>query len=328
MTSPSDNDKNKDAASDAKASSVENKAEKFAAKETLNKIIYKTGVLVRKIFAVSKAAAKDVVQELRNVNSIRKETVATAAEGTKKKHLAKTFWTKTSGKQRTIFVGLITLVFVMVFSVFSSSQNSELEKADKEWNNKNYIKAYNLYKKLADKGMARAQYDVGYMHAEGTAVIQSYAEAIRWWQLAAAQGSTEALTSLGYIYLRGDGVKQDISKALRLLRLSATQPNQTKASATASAYAQLLLGVAHVGVDDSLALMWLNMSILNGEKIGDKHIKRGKVIHSSDGKDDLKRAQELRENILSKMTPQQISNAEIKAKECKNKKYMNCGEIY
>jgi hypothetical protein len=90
MTSPSDNDKNKDAASDAKASGGENKADKFvSAKETLNKVIYKTGVLAGKAFAVAKAVTKDVVQELRNVNSIRKETVATAAEGTKKTELAK-----------------------------------------------------------------------------------------------------------------------------------------------------------------------------------------------------------------------------------------------
>ena len=114
MTSPSDNDKNKDAASDAKASGGENKADKFAsAKETLNKIIYKTGVLVGKIFAVSKAATKDVVQELRNVNTIRKETVATAAEGAKKTDLAKTFWTKTSGKQRGIFLGLTTVLITL-----------------------------------------------------------------------------------------------------------------------------------------------------------------------------------------------------------------------
>ena len=116
MTSPSDNDKNKDAASDAKANGGENKAYKYAAaKETLNKIIYKTGVLVRKIFAVSKAASKDVVQELRNINTVRKETVATAAEGTKKTELAKTFWTKTSGKQRGILVSICAVIIAFVY---------------------------------------------------------------------------------------------------------------------------------------------------------------------------------------------------------------------
>ena len=72
MNSPSDNDNNKDAASDAKASGGEPKADKFAsAKETLNKTINKTRVLAGKAFAAAKATTKDVVQELRNVNSIR-----------------------------------------------------------------------------------------------------------------------------------------------------------------------------------------------------------------------------------------------------------------
>jgi hypothetical protein len=321
MTSPNDNDKNKDAASDAKASG-ENKADKFAsAKETLNKVIYKTGVLAGKAFALVKAVTKDVVQELRNVNSIRKETVATAAEGAKKTELAKTFWTKTTVKQRGIVLGFTALILYTTLSIFSSN---DLEKANIEWNNKNYIQAYKLYKKLADTGLARAQYDVGYMHAEGTAVIQSYAEAIRWWQLAAAQGSSEALTSLGYLYMRGIGVEQDITKALQLLRLSAIQPIQTKASA----YAQLLLGVASLRIDDSLALMWLNMAITNGGKIGNKIVKNEKIIHSNDGQDDLTRAKELRDKLLSEMTPQQVANAEKKAKECKEKKYTNCGEWY
>ena len=54
MTSPNDNDKNKDTTNDPKASGGEHKADKHAAaRETLNNIINKTGILVGKIFAVS-----------------------------------------------------------------------------------------------------------------------------------------------------------------------------------------------------------------------------------------------------------------------------------
>lgn len=126
MTNPNENDKNKDAASDAKASGGEHKADKNAgAKETLNKIINKTGVLAGKAFALAKAATKDVVQELRNVNNIRKETVATAAEGTKKTDLAKTFWAKTSGKQRGIVLGLAALFLYVSYSVLLKEEHSK-----------------------------------------------------------------------------------------------------------------------------------------------------------------------------------------------------------
>ena len=127
MTSPNENDKNKDAASDAKASGGEHKADKnAAAKETLNKIINKTGVLAGKAFALAKAATKDVVQELQSVNNIRKETVATAAEGTKKTDLVKTFWSKTSGKQRGIVLGLVITIIIILNSVMSPSDEKHL----------------------------------------------------------------------------------------------------------------------------------------------------------------------------------------------------------
>lgn len=109
-------DNNKDKADQANTSAHEKKADKCAsAKETLNKIIYKTGVLAGKAFALAKSVTKDVVQELRNLNTIRKETVATAAEGTKKTDLAKTFWTKTSGKQRGIIFSIIISITILVF---------------------------------------------------------------------------------------------------------------------------------------------------------------------------------------------------------------------
>jgi TPR repeat protein len=198
MTSPSDNDKNKDAASDAKASGRENKADKFAsAKETLNKVIYKTGVLAGKAFAVAKAVTKDVVQELRNVNSIRKETVATAAEGTKKTDLAKTFWTKTSGKQRGIFLGLTVIVVFVLYSALSTSGEQYLKEAHDFYKNKNYVKALELYKKSADKGYPRAFYDIGEMHMLGQGAPKNKLEAAKWFRLGAEKGDASAQTLLG-----------------------------------------------------------------------------------------------------------------------------------
>lgn len=224
MTSPSDNDKNKDAASDAKAIGGENKADKTnAAKETLNKIIYKTGVLVRKIFAVSKAATKDVVQELRNVNSIRKETVATAAEGTKKTVLAKTFWTKTSGKQRGIVLGLLATVVLVMYFTFSTSTNQHFKNAEIAFQNKEYEKASMLYKKAAANGLADAQFMLGYMYTTGWGVIQNNTEGIRWYRLAAEQGFNKAQYNLATIYNEGKIVTRNNAEAMRIFKMAAAK---------------------------------------------------------------------------------------------------------
>jgi hypothetical protein len=124
MNSPNDNDKKKDVASEAKTSGSENKTDESATqKETLNKIISKAGVLAEKGFTLGKAATKDVIEELKQANQIRKDTVATATEGTKKKDLAKAFWTKISTKQRGIILALSVLIAFVAYSVLFKNDN-------------------------------------------------------------------------------------------------------------------------------------------------------------------------------------------------------------
>jgi hypothetical protein len=126
MTNNNENDKKENAA-DAKSGNTANGSADKAnnpknseAKDKLTAIANKAGALATKAFAAGKAATKDVVQELKNVNDIRKETVATAAEGSKKTDLAKGFWTKISGKQKAIIVGIaFVFMYVSYSAVFS-----------------------------------------------------------------------------------------------------------------------------------------------------------------------------------------------------------------
>ena len=54
-----------------------------------------------------------------------------------------------------------------------------------------------------------AQYNLGWMYANGEGVPEDDAEAARWLRLAADQGHAGAQNNLGVMYAKGEGVLQD-----------------------------------------------------------------------------------------------------------------------
>jgi hypothetical protein len=63
--------------------------------------------------------------------------------------------------------------------------------------------AASWYRQAADRGLAKAQYDLGYMYYHGQGVPQDLAEADRWYHKAADQGYKDAQRALGF---RRDGL--------------------------------------------------------------------------------------------------------------------------
>ena len=106
MTNNTENDKKKNTADvkngdDERGSgSIKNHIKNSKAKDKFKLILQKTGELASKVLSFVKAATKDLAQEIQQINAVRKEILATAAKGTKKIELGKTFWTKISGKQK------------------------------------------------------------------------------------------------------------------------------------------------------------------------------------------------------------------------------------
>ena len=113
-----------------------------------------------------------------------------------------------------------------------------------------YQAALKIWQPLAERGHARAQYDLGVMYDHGWGVGQDYgeamewyrksaeqhypeaqfavgryyspksfhmdeAEAAKWFRMAAEQGYAEAEGALGFRYERGEGVKMDCSEAVK-----------------------------------------------------------------------------------------------------------------
>ena len=88
---------------------------------------------------------------------------------------------------------------------------------------KDYAEAASWYRKAAEKGLDRAQFELGVYYFEGMGVPKDYTEAIKWYRKAAKQNYGKALFNLGHMYLQGFGVPQNYREAFLLFQNAAQQ---------------------------------------------------------------------------------------------------------
>jgi TPR repeat protein len=84
-----------------------------------------------------------------------------------------------------------------------------------------HTEAVRWYKKAADQGLARAQFNLCRAYHLGEGVPQDDAEAVRWLRKAADQGVAKAQALLGAAYDQGEGVPKDKAKAYLWANLAA-----------------------------------------------------------------------------------------------------------
>ena len=72
-----------------------------------------------------------------------------------------------------------------------------------------YVEALKWYRKAAEQGYAKAQYNLGLMYDNGDGVAEDHAEAFKWFRKAAEQGYASAQHNLGVMYAKGEGVPED-----------------------------------------------------------------------------------------------------------------------
>jgi tetratricopeptide (TPR) repeat protein len=95
----------------------------------------------------------------------------------------------------------------------------------KYYKQKDYDKAFPLFRQLAEQGHAFAQMSLGIMYANGYGVTQDDEQAVFWYRKAAEQGHVFAQSNLGYMYANGRGVAQNNEQAVFWYRKAAKQGN-------------------------------------------------------------------------------------------------------
>jgi TPR repeat protein len=132
-----------------------------------------------------------------------------------------------------------------------------LEDGLDAYQEKDYLKAVQLWRPLAQAGDREAQYRLGVMYAEGKGVAPNDAEAALWFERAAEQGEAMAQYDLGASYVEGAGVRKDMPTAAKWFRRAAEQ---------GIPLAQLNLGLLYasgdgVAQDNVEALKWIDLAI-------------------------------------------------------------------
>ena len=161
-----------------------------------------------------------------------------------------------------------------------------------------YQTAFKLWKPLAEKGNALAQFNLGIMYNDGKGVPQDYVKAVIWYLSAAEQGVAFAQYSLGLMYLEGKGVRRDYAEASKWFRKAADQGN---------ADAQVRLGGMcadgkGVPQDYVQSHMWLNLAASR---------------YPASDKENRDIAVKYRDIVAARMTSAQIAEAQKLAREWK-----------
>ncbi len=107
---------------------------------------------------------------------------------------------------------------------------------------KDPAKAIEWYIKAAEQGIPVVQHDVGVKYFQGQGVEQDYLKAAYWWEQSANAGLADSQFNLGLLYYRGIGLKVDYQKASSLFTSAAEQdhPHAQYSLAVMYAFGQYL----------------------------------------------------------------------------------------
>ena len=84
--------------------------------------------------------------------------------------------------------------------------------------NKEYDKAFELYKKACDGGEMRGCTNLGVMYANGFGGEKNEQKAVELYKKACDDGEMLGCYNLGVMYAKGNGVEKDFSKAVQLFK--------------------------------------------------------------------------------------------------------------
>jgi hypothetical protein len=132
-------------------------------------------------------------------------------------------------------------------------------------------------KKRAEAGDAKAQFNLGVMHAVSRGALKDDVEAVRWFRKAADQGNVAAKINLGDMYALGRGLPKDFLEAAKLHRYMADQGD---------AKAQFIVGKMYiegftVSKNYRTAMEWYLKAAMQGEV--DAQLSLGHMYYEGDG---------------------------------------------
>ena len=192
-----------------------------------------------------------------------------------------------------------TLKVILFFFISLPVAAQDFHKGVNAFEAGDYVTALKEWRPFADQGVSSGQYNLAIMYDNGWGIGQDHTEAIRWYKLAAEQGHTHAQYNLALMYEDRIGVATDYAEARKWHRLAAEQGHGASQNNLAVGY-EYGEGVLQNYV---MAYMWYKLAASNGSKGSSKW----------------------QNEVALLMTPEEISNAQIMARECVQNNYQKCG---
>ncbi len=118
----------------------------------------------------------------------------------------------------------LALVAVL-FIGLALSARADFNAGVAAYNRGDYAAAFAEFTALAERGQAKAQFNLGFMYEKGLGAPADDGEAMKWYRKAAEQGHAGAQNNLGVMYETGKGVPQDYVEAYFWYSLAAAQDN-------------------------------------------------------------------------------------------------------
>jgi hypothetical protein len=85
---------------------------------------------------------------------------------------------------------------------------------------RNLAKAFDLYQKASESGLAVAQYNLAFMYDMGLGVEKDQKTANEWYHKSADQGYAPAMLNLGMNIAGGEGTNQDLVEGMKWIDLA------------------------------------------------------------------------------------------------------------
>ncbi|WP_419905054.1 tetratricopeptide repeat protein [Kiloniella sp.] len=192
----------------------------------------------------------------------------------------------------------VLFIFVLTFWSSTSAFSDGFQKGTEAYDRGDYETALKVFKPLAEKGDADAQFNVGLLYLRGQGVTQDYNVAVKWFRLAADQGYTKAQYNMGIAHNRGAGAKKDEKASFHWNKLAAEGGHAGAQFQLAYAYA-----VGEVVPHDLLrAYIWFSFAAEQG-------------VDNAAGNRDY---------AVEQMSASQVLEARKMARECKENNYQGC----
>jgi len=118
----------------------------------------------------------------------------------------------------------LALVAVL-FIGLALSARADFNAGVAAYNRGDYAAAFAEFMALAERGQAKAQFNLGFMYEKGLGAPADDGEAMKWYRKAAEQGHAGAQNNLGVMYETGKGVPQDYVEAYFWYSLAVAQDN-------------------------------------------------------------------------------------------------------